>query len=183
MKEYHLSPPFSAKDVCKLRVGDLVYLSGRMFTARDKAHQLLLKLPEKSIPTALHGLPLYHCGPLMRQRKGTWEVLSAGPTTSRRFESLTEAVVKRLDTRLLVGKGGMGKHTGDILRTTPGAYLAFTGGAGVLAAEQISSVVDVFWLQELGMADAVWLFEVTTFGPLVVAMDAHGASLYAGGSQ
>ena len=178
MTEYHLKSPISPEQIRRLKIGDIIYLTGKIFTARDKAHQLILTLPAAEIPAVLKGLPLYHCGPLVKQERGKWLVLSAGPTTSRRLEMIEAEVMEKLGVSVLIGKGGMGPKTAAALKRRPGLYLAYTGGAGVLAAEQITDVLEVIWLRELGMADAVWLFDVLEFGPLVVAMDAHGASLY-----
>lgn len=168
----------SPEQIRRLKVGDIIYLTGKIFTARDKAHQLILTLPAAKIPAVLKGLPLYHCGPLVKQEQGKWLVLSAGPTTSRRLETTEAAVMEKLGVSVLIGKGGMGPKTAAALQHLPGIYLAYTGGAGVLAAEQITDVLEVLWLKELGMADAIWLFDALEFGPLVVAMDAHGSSLY-----
>lgn len=178
MAKYDLTVPISAEQIRRLKVGDVIYVTGRLFTARDKAHQLMLTLPTAKIPAVLRGLPLYHCGPLVRQEKGKWLVVSAGPTTSRRLESTEAEVMEKLGVSVLMGKGGMGSKTAAALKRLPGVYLAYTGGAGVLAAEQITDVLEVLWLKELGMADAVWLFDVLKFGPLIVGMDTHGSSLY-----
>jgi tartrate/fumarate subfamily iron-sulfur-dependent hydro-lyase beta chain len=178
MTEYHLATPIPNNQILSLHAGDIIYLTGKIFTARDKAHQLILSLPHQKLPTEIHNLPLYHCGPLVTKEQGKWRVISAGPTTSRRMESSETMVMQKLDVHLLIGKGGMGPGTAKALQKLHGAYLAYTGGAGVLAAEQITDVLDVLWFDELGMADAVWLLAVREFGPLVVAMDAHGSSLY-----
>ena len=178
MSHHRFTTQVSKEQILSLHTGEVVYLTGKIFTARDKAHQLILNIPRKKIPTEIRGLPLYHCGPLVTRKEGHWQVISAGPTTSRRMESSETAVMQKLNVRLLIGKGGMGPATAMALQRQPGIYLAYTGGAGVFAAEQITGVLDVLWLDELGMADAVWLLEVREFGPLVVAMDAHGASLY-----
>ena len=178
MAEVHLTTPLPPEQIQLLHAGDIVYLTGRVFTARDKAHQLLLTLPDSKLPKELQHLPLYHCGPLVRKTDKRWTVVSAGPTTSQRFESNEADVMARLHVSVIIGKGGMGPKTADALRTIPGVFLAYTGGAGVLAADQIIRVVDVLWLKKLGMADAVWVFDVKDFGPLVVGMDAYGLSLY-----
>jgi tartrate/fumarate subfamily iron-sulfur-dependent hydro-lyase beta chain len=178
MTDYHLATPVPKDKILSFHIGDIIYLTGKIFTARDKAHQLILTLPRNKIPAEIHSLPLYHCGPLVTKEDGRWHIISAGPTTSRRMESSEAAVMQKLDVHLLIGKGGMGPSTAAALQKQTGVYLAYTGGAGVLAAEQISNVLDVIWYDELGMADAVWLLEVREFGPLVIAMDSYGASMY-----
>ena len=79
---------------------------------------------------------------------------------------------------MIIGKGGMGDRTEKALKKYNAVYTAYTGGAGALAAEKIKEVRGVYWLDELGMPEAVWIFKVKDFGPLVVAIDSHGGSIY-----
>lgn len=161
-----------------LSVSDIFYLSGLVFTARDEAHRLLLDLPIGEIPFMISEMSLYHCGPLMRQKENGWEIISAGPTTSNRMDIFEDRFIERFNTRLIIGKGDMGEQTRLALKKKKGVYGVYTGGAGALAADQITKIIDVFWLEELGMAEAVWVFEVKKFGPLVVCIDSKGDSLF-----
>jgi len=172
-----LTLPLSKKDVTGLSVGDEVYLSGILCTARDEAHGLLLQKKPSDLPFDLSQMALYHCGPLMRKEKKGWKVISAGPTTSSRMDELTADIVHRFSLNAIIGKGKMGENVKETLKET-GVFFVFTGGAGALAADLIKKVNDVFWLEELGMAEAVWLFTVERFGPLIVAIDAKGNSLF-----
>jgi tartrate/fumarate subfamily iron-sulfur-dependent hydro-lyase beta chain len=113
----------------------------------------------------------------MKQEKGHWVAVSAGPTTSSRMEEVEDILLDRFNIHWIIGKGGMGERTAKALKKTGSVYAAFPGGAGVLAAEKIKNVSGVYWLEELGMPEAVWVFEVKEFGPLVVAMDSTGDSL------
>jgi len=174
----HLVLPKDISKIEDLSVGDVFYLSGTVFTARDEAHRLLLELPSEKIPFRISEMSLYHCGPLMREKHDGWEVISAGPTTSSRMEIFEDRFIERFNTRLIIGKGDMGEQTRLALKKKKGVYAVYTGGAGALAADQIDKIIDVFWLEELGMAEAVWVFEVAKFGPLVVGMDPKGASLF-----
>ena len=149
-----------------------------MFTARDAAHQKLLKMNKKDIPFDLSNMVLYHCGPLMKKSKGDWKVISAGPTTSSRMELFEDKFIKKFDTKLIIGKGDMGINTQKALQKYISVYASYTGGAGALAADKIKKVKKVYFLEELGMAEAVWIFEVKDFGPLVVSMDSNGNSIY-----
>jgi tartrate/fumarate subfamily iron-sulfur-dependent hydro-lyase beta chain len=169
--------PLSKKDIQQLRVGDIVYLSGTFFTARDEAHRLLLDKDPSSLPFDPNKMALYYCGPLMKKIKEGWKVVSAGPTTSGRMDDIASDVIDRLSVRAIIGKGAIGKKTKDALKDK-GVFFVFTGGAGALAADLISSVDNVFWLDELGMTEAVWIFTVNRFGPLVVAIDAEGNSVF-----
>ncbi|ABM80030.1 FumA C-terminus/TtdB family hydratase beta subunit [Hyperthermus butylicus] len=177
---YRLRTPLSEEDVRKLRVGDIVYLSGLIFTARDAAHRKILELLNRNekLPFEPRGLAVYHVGPVVRKRNGEWEVVAAGPTTSTRMEPVEHEFIAKTGVRMVIGKGGMGPRTAEACRRYGAVYAVFTGGAAVLAAQAIKRVVDVYWLEELGIPEAVWLFEVEDFGPLTVVIDATGKNLY-----
>jgi fumarate hydratase subunit beta len=164
MTEFRLRTPLSDEDVRMLHAGDTVYLSGRIFTARDKAHA---HLRSGDSPVSLEGKALYHCGPLIQGNT----VLSAGPTTSGRMARYTNEILN-LGVKAIIGKGGL---PGEPF-VGRAVYLAYPGGCGAAAARQLK-VVDIH-LQELGMAEALWEFEAEELGPMVVAIDSHGGDLY-----
>ncbi len=181
VREFHLRTPISEEQVRQLRVGDILYISGIVVSARDSAHKKILSLLEKGekLPINLEGLALYHVGPVVRKRPdGTWEVIAAGPTTSARMEPVEYEFIEKTRVRVIIGKGGMGKKTAEACKKYGAVYAVFTGGAAVLAAQAIKRVVDVYWLDELGMAEAMWVFEVEEFGPLVVTIDSTGRNFY-----
>ncbi|MBN1762862.1 MAG: fumarate hydratase C-terminal domain-containing protein [Methanomicrobia archaeon] len=176
-----LVTPVREEEIKELRAGDIVYLSGDVYTARDKAHQRILENSgtdtEAELPIP-KGAVLYHCGPLVqRTSAGDWEILAAGPTTSSRMDATTPEIIEKLQIRGIVGKGGMSSGTRTALQRYDCVYFAMTGGAAVLAAAHIKAVEAVYW-EDLGLAEAVWHLRVEDFGPLVVSMDAHGKSLY-----
>ena len=180
-REFHLRTPLSDDVVAQLRVGDVVYLSGTVVTARDEAHELALEILRGggSLPVDLRGLALYHCGPVaVKQPDGSWKIVAAGPTTSMRMESVEAEFIERTGVKMIIGKGGMGARTAEAMRKHRAVYAVFTGGAGALAAEAIKSVKAVYWLDRLGMAEAMWVFEVEEFGPLIVTIDSTGANYY-----
>ncbi|HPD06334.1 MAG TPA: FumA C-terminus/TtdB family hydratase beta subunit [Candidatus Bipolaricaulis sp.] len=170
-----LTTPISEKDARALRAGDVIYVSGTMFTARDEAHKMML---ERGSPLPVEGLALFHCGPVAQKVGEGWQILAAGPTTSARMELFEADFLRKFKTRVIVGKGGMGDKTLAALGEVGAVYTHFTGGAGALAAKAVKRVAAVHWLEELGMPEAIWVMEVERFGPLVVAMDSHGRSLY-----
>lgn len=170
-----LTTPISETDARDLHVGDVIYITGTMFTARDEAH---LKMIEEGEPFPVSGLALYHCGPVVKRDDGHWRIISAGPTTSARMEIFEDRFLEKFPVRVIIGKGGMGEKTLAALEKVGAVYTHYTGGAGALAARAISDVTNVHWLSELGMPEAVWVLSVKEFGPLTVAMDAHGKSLY-----
>lgn len=157
-----------------LRAGDIVTIDGRIITARDKAYARIIA--GKKLPIDLHGGVIYHCGPLARRTAKGWQILSAGPTTSARMDPMQVDFVRRTGVKALVGKGGIGEEVAGHLAKLGCAYLAFTGGAGVLAASQVEEVENVFW-EDLG-PEAIWVLRVKDFGPLVVAIDMTGGNLY-----
>jgi fumarate hydratase subunit beta len=176
--EYHLKTPLPEVEVRKLKAGDVVYVTGKMFTARDEAHVRALEYHEagKKLPLDTRGLVLYHCGPLVKKVEDKWIIVAAGPTTSARMESFEDEFISNFNVRLVVGKGGMGPKTTEAMKQFGAVYCDFTGGAAVLAAKAIKKVENVEWL-DLGMPEAIWILEVEEFGPLIVTIDAHGTNL------
>jgi len=174
---HHLTTPLGRDDIMELQAGDIVYISGTIYTARDEAHLRILELTDegKPLPFDLEGAALYHCGPLMQKDKGGWRTVAAGPTTSARMTDMTPQVLDNYNVRAIIGKGGM-KNIAPVLEDRC-VYLAYTGGCAALAVDMIKDVKDVHWL-DLGMPEAVWVLEVESFGPLVVGVDAKGRDLY-----
>lgn len=129
------------------------------------------------VPDCLPGAVVFHCGPIMACRDGTWSVVAAGPTTSARMNSLEPAMIRRFGIRAIIGKGGMSKETAEAMKEVGCVYLAATGGAAVTLAEGLSRCTGCEW-KDLGMAEAMWRFEADKLGPLIVATDSNGDSLY-----
>lgn len=179
MTELSLRAPFNDSAVRSLKLGDVVYLSGPVVTARDEAHMRALELSRKGEPTPrqLDGCVLYHCGPIMKETKKGWRVVAAGPTTSARMNSLEPEMIRTFGIRAIIGKGGMDSATAQAMAECGCVYLAATGGAAVSLAEDLGKCTGVEWL-DLGMAEALWSFDTDRLGPLIVAMDAEGNSLY-----
>jgi fumarate hydratase subunit beta len=177
---FKLKTPISEEDARKLKVNDVLYISGTMVTARDAAHKKALELIKKGkpLPIKLEGLAVFHCGPIIKKEDDKWVAVAAGPTTSSRMDQFEDEFIKNFKVRVVIGKGGMGKRTADAMQKYGAVYGAFTGGAGVLAAKCIKNVKTVEWLPDLGMPEALWVFEVEEFGPLTIAIDSHGNNLY-----
>jgi len=177
---FRFKTPISEEDVRKLKVNDVLYLTGTIVTARDAAHKKALEQfnQGKPLPINLEGLAVFHCGPIVKKEDDKWTVVAAGPTTSTRMDQFEDDFIKAFKVRVVIGKGGMGKKTTDAMQKYGAVYGAFTGGAGVLAAKAIKNVKTVEWLQDLGMPEALWVFEVDEFGPLTIAIDSHGNNLF-----
>lgn len=173
-REVVLTAPLSEQTVRSLKVGDVVLIRGEMYTARDAVHAHLMKTPP---PVDLHGAVLYHCGPVMMQEAGKWQVKAAGPTTSIREEPYEADVIGRYGVRAVIGKGGMGPKTLAALQEFGAVYLNGIGGAAQYYARTVREVLDVH-LMEFGIPEAMWHLRVHDF-LAIVTMDAHGNSLHA----
>jgi fumarate hydratase, class I len=171
--EVALTTPIDETTVRSLKVGDVVLISGPMFTGRDAVHAHLMK---HEPPVDLHGAALYHCGPVVQKEGDRWRITAAGPTTSIREEPYQAEVLRRYGVRIVIGKGGMGARTLEGLRETGAVYLNAVGGAAQFYARTIEAVEGVSLL-EFGTPEAMWHLRVKDF-PAIVTMDAHGNSLH-----
>jgi fumarate hydratase class I len=173
-REVVLTPPLTEAQMRALKVGDVVLISGEMFTGRDNVHAHLMKNPP---PVDLHGAALYHCGPVMLKQGDQWTVKAAGPTTSSREEPYQADVIRRYGVRAVIGKGGMGSKTLGALKECGAVYLNGIGGAAQYYARTVEQVLGVH-LMEFGIPEAMWHLRVKNFAA-IVTMDAHGNSLHA----
>jgi fumarate hydratase class I len=172
--ERKISAPISEADIRSLSVGDVVLISGEMYTGRDAVHSYLMK---HEPPADLTGSVLYHCGPVVMKNNGGYKMTAAGPTTSIREEPYQADIIKRYGVRAVMGKGGMGKRTLEAMKDAGAVYLNAIGGAAQYYARCIEEVIDVNLL-EFGVPEAMWHLKVREF-PAIVTMDAHGNSLHA----
>jgi fumarate hydratase class I len=180
-REVRLTTPLSEEEVRRLKVGDVVLLSGRIYTGRDALHHYLTTHPEprdsRGQPLSLHGTALYHCGPVALQEGGRWTIQAAGPTTSIREEPYEADLIETFGLRAVIGKGGMGPKTLAALEKRGAVYLSAIGGAAQYYARCVEAVESVDFLA-FGIPEAMWCLRVRDF-PAVVTMDAHGRSLHA----
>ncbi len=178
-KPIHLTTPLSAESVRKLKVNDLVTLTGTIYTARDMAHLKLkdLKGSGKPLPEGFEGSVIFHAGPVVKKTDGGFSLLNIGPTTSIRMEPHSD-FLGELGVKAIVGKGGMGKASLQAFKKYGMVYLLAAPGCGVLHAEAVREVKRVHWLDEFGMPEAIWVLEVSDWGPLTVGMDSHGNSIF-----
>jgi fumarate hydratase class I len=172
-REIRLTPPLDEQTIRSLRVGDVVLISGRMFTGRDAVHAHLMK---HAPPVDLSGAVLYHCGPVVRKDGDGWTVTAAGPTTSIREEPYQADILRLYGVRAVIGKGGMGARTLQGLKEAGAVYLNAVGGAAQFYARCIERT-DGVSLMEFGTPEAMWHLWVRDF-PAIVTMDAHGNSLH-----
>ena len=179
---YKLTIPISIEDILKLRVRDIVYLNGTICTSRDGAHR---RMVEKIREAKGHEIPkeildsgvIYHCGPVTARDSDRWCTNAAGPTTSSRFTNDAAFLVDQGIIKVAIGKGTMGKKMLNALKGK-GVYLEAVGGCAVTYRKMIHQT-RVHWL-DLGYPEAVWVFDVKDFGPLMVGIDSQGNSLVEG---
>jgi fumarate hydratase subunit beta len=176
---HKFNTPISEEQIRSLKVNDVLHITGTIVTARDQAHRRALQYfkEDRPLPANLEGLAVFHCGPVVSKHKDKWVAVAAGPTTSTRMEIFEDDFIKSFKVRVVIGKGGMGTRTTTAMAKYGTVYGAFTGGAAVLAAKAIKQIKSVEWL-DLGMPEAMWVFEVEEFGPVVIAIDAHGNNLF-----
>ena len=173
-----LNTPLSESVVRALKVGDEVAISGLLYTGRDAVHKFLHEGGKLPAGVQFNGGILYHCGPvIIKDERGSWKCVAAGPTTSIREEPYQWQLIRDFGLRGVIGKGGMADRTLDACRQYGCVYLHAVGGAAQVLAECIRRVPNVHFLEKFGAPEAIWEFEVVNF-PAVVTMDAHGNSLH-----
>jgi fumarate hydratase class I len=167
-----LETPLSEADIRALRVGDVVLLSGIIFTGRDEVHKYLHEGGDLDV---ISDGVIYHCGPVILKDNDEYRVLAAGPTTSIREEPYQADIIERFGIKAVIGKGGMGPNTQKACQEHGCVYLHAIGGAAQIYAESIQRVLSVR-LEHFGSPESVWELEVRDF-PAVVTIDAHGNNL------
>jgi len=169
-----LRTPLSAEDLDKLKVGDRVLLSGKIYTARDTAHRRLVeRLDEgRDLPLQLNGQVIYYCGPT--PAKPGKPIGSAGPTTSYRMDSYAPRLIE-LGLKGMIGKGKRSPAVIEAMKKCRAVYFGATGGAGALLSKRIKSA-RVIAYEDLG-PEAIRELEVEDF-PVVVINDTRGNDLY-----
>ncbi|MGD9808047.1 MAG: FumA C-terminus/TtdB family hydratase beta subunit [Deferribacterales bacterium] len=172
-----LTTPISEETARSLKVGDEILLTGKIVTARDAAHKLMIEERPDFIREHLKDGVIYHCGPVVKKEGDEYSFVAAGPTTSSREEPYQAAVCEEYSVRAVIGKGGMGPLTAAGLQKVGAVYLHAVGGAGSLIGKMVKKVHTVYKLEEFGAPEAFWVCEVEDF-PCVVTMDSHGGSLH-----
>lgn len=175
-----LQLPLSEADVRSLNAGDMVALDGEIvITAGMPTHERLLDYLNagKQLPTQFDGGTLVHMGSYSRQVDGRYEVLYMNPTTSTRFNPYMPALIRGLGLRAVGGKGGLDSSSVAAMQDCGCVYLSFLGGGASLHTSAIQSVVSVHWSELIAHYRLVKL-RVANLGPVTVAIDAHGRSLY-----
>ena len=173
---HEFSTPLSEADARKLRVNDTVTLLGTLYGIRD-ATQIHMFDRGRKTRFDMRGHAVIHTAPNVRKTDTGYEPVCVGTTTSDRMERFTRPLMAQHGVRLVIGKGGLRQGSLDAFRELGGAYLAIIGGTAALETTWIEAIEDVD-LDDLN-PESLWKFRVNGFGPLLVAMDSRGESLYA----
>jgi L(+)-tartrate dehydratase beta subunit len=182
LKKVELKLPASTEDLRKLEIGTVVYLTGRLYTAREGVYKHAVEegagMPATNVDL---GTANFHCSPAASiEPDGTFKVGAVTATASFRFAKWLDGWFALSKSNIIIGKGGM---TSEIYRNTfvphNAIYLTTVGyGTGALLGRGIRDVPGVYWRDELGLAQAVWVLDVEHFGPFLVESDLDGNSLF-----
>jgi L(+)-tartrate dehydratase beta subunit len=176
MADITLQTPLTEEVIRKLKLEDTVFINGYIHGIRD-ATQIRIFDEGVPPPTDLTGAVCLHTAPGVRKLpNGRYEKICIGTTTSTRMNRFYPGLIKEYGVRAMIGKGGFLQDTVEAMKEYGGVYLAIVGGAAALETMQIEEIDQVWW-EDL-MPECLWKFRVKNFGPLIVAIDAHGNSLY-----
>ena len=181
MADYEFKMPVSEDDVRKLRTGDQVLLQDILFGIRDGTcihmfdhdRETRLDLTDHAV---IHTAPNVKEVPKSNECPAGYESICIGTTTSMRMERFTRPLMEKNGVRMIIGKGGLGDDSAKAFKDLGGVYLAIIGGTAALETTWIERILDVD-MDDLN-PESLWQFEIKDFGPLLVAMDSHGTSLY-----
>ena len=182
MAHHDFTAPFTELQVRALRVNDTVTLNGTLFGIRD-ATQIHMFDRGRKTRFDLLGHAVIHTAPNVRKVQASaahpagYAPMCIGTTTSDRMERFTRPLMAQCGVRIVIGKGGLREASAAAFDELGGAYLAVIGGTAALETTWIEAIEDVD-LDDLN-PESLWKFRVKGFGPLLVAMDSAGGSLYA----
>lgn len=173
-REFHVNAPLSMQNIERLHIGDKVFISGIMYTARDTAHKRMIALLDKGepLPFDINGQIIYYVGPTPAQPGRP--IGSAGPTTSYRMDVYTPRLIEK-GLKGMIGKGPRSPEVIDAMKKWGCVYFGATGGAGALLSLAITKT-DIIAFEDLG-TEAVRRLEVKDF-PVIVINDIRGNDLY-----
>jgi len=182
LRPLRLKTPVSAEDIAGLRLGDVVYLDGTIYTGREGVYQRVVgEGRDLPVDPAEVGNVNFHCSPAAAvQDDGSFKVGAVTATASFRFTKWLDRWFEVSGCKVIIGKGGMTSETYRKHFVPKGAvYLTTVGyGTGALLGRGIKRVRAAHWIEDLGIAQAMWVFEVENFGPFLVESDLAGNSLF-----
>jgi len=181
MADHEFTMPVTEDDIRKLKIGDHVVLQDTLFGIRDatqihmfdKGRETRLDLDGHAV---IHTAPNVMKVPVSNSCPAGYQSICIGTTTSARMERFTRPLMERNGVRMIIGKGGLGENSAQAFQDLGGVYLAIIGGTAALETTWVKQIMDVD-MDDLN-PESLWHFRIKDFGPLLVAMDAHGGSLY-----
>ncbi len=177
MAEYHLTSPLKDEDVTKLKLGDIVYISGPVFTCRSRLQKYIFD-ENNILPFSTENRNvLIHNGPIVIKEDGKWKLVSFMPTSSIRFEKWGAKSVNEWGLKMIIGKTTMGKKTAEMMKKRKCVHASPTSVSPNLWVDSIE-VEDVHLFKELGSIEAAWFFKINELGPFVVDIDSEGNNLF-----
>jgi len=178
MKEFHIRTPIAKGELGKITIGGTVYLSGLLYEMRGPAQIRALEYwrNKKALPFSLENAVIAQTYSNAFMTAAGWKINCLGISTSKHAQKYAVDMIKHFKIGALVGKGGMAREVLEAMKEFNCIYLAQVGGCGALYATQVKSMKGIFW-EDLGL-EKVSAFEVEDYGPLLVAMDNKGNSLY-----
>lgn len=177
MAEYHLKAPLSEEDVCKLKLGDTVYISGEAFTCRSRLQKYIFDEGNTLPFSTAERNVLIHNGPIVIKENGKWRLMSFMPTSSIRFEKWGAKSVEEWNLRMIVGKTTMGAKTAEMMKEKKCVHVSPRSVSPNLWIDSIE-VQDVYLYDELGRIEAAWFFKLDDIGPFIVDIDTEGNNYF-----
>jgi L(+)-tartrate dehydratase beta subunit len=182
LREVYLTIPLQPEELAQLRLRDIVFLTGVIFTGREGVYEMLFERGQQPpVDIAARSNVTFHCSPAVSELPGNgYRITSVTGTASFRFAKYMPLLLEPYGVKAVIGKTGMPHDTyRDVFAPNGAVYLNTVGyGLGATYGAAIQEVVDVAWKHELGLAQAMWFIRVERFGPLVVESDVAGNSLF-----
>ncbi|MBI4336504.1 MAG: fumarate hydratase C-terminal domain-containing protein [Chloroflexi bacterium] len=187
LREWHITTPVTPDAVAKLRAGDIVYLTGVVFTARDGVYEHTLKQGHEPPPglCELTNVTMQSSPAGVEVSPGVYEVASLQATAGFRYAQYMDAFLEKFGVKLVIGKAGMAREVyQSVFQKHGAACLSTMGyGLGAIYGKAVERVRQVYWAKELGISEALWVLEVKELGPLLVEGDTLGNSFFEGANQ
>lgn len=182
LRKVSIDLPATPEAIAKLQLGDVAFLNGVVYTARERVYDKVLS-EGAALPDGITEVSNvnFHCSPAAARHGDGYRIGGVTATASFRFSKYLDRWLDLTGTKIVIGKGGMPRRDyAEILAPRGAVYLTTVGyGTGALLGRGVERVREVHWLDELGLAQALWLFQVRNFGPFIVDSDLDGNSLFA----
>jgi len=177
MATYYLQAPLKEEDVTQLKLGDLVYISGMVFTCRSRLHRYIFDEGHEMPEATKDENVLIHVGPVIIKENDEWKLMSFMPTSSIRFEKWGAKSVDKWNLRAIIGKTTMGPETAAMMKEKKCVHLTPQGVTPNLWTDSIE-IIGVDNFDELGSIEATWQMKMDKLGPFKVDIDTEGNNLF-----